>query len=193
MQAYPGTALPKGESLRVCWPLESPHLPSYGPSPTPPLLGLPQQHFPHLHSNSLWFQGYNFIQSNRLPKRRRPSAKDALAKRLLLKVEPVPLSPQACSYIMSCRVRQRQLLDWGGGGGGEQKAGPATSTHWPVCRGPTLRLAAPVPERAPSPPHLVHSPLNQAARGSHEQQGFLAASKQGPRGWHPREQRSSSF
>lgn len=153
-------------------------MPSYGPSPTPPLLGLPQQHFPHLHSNSIWFRGYNFIQRNRLPKRR-PSSKQARAKRLLLKVEPVPLSPQACSYIMSCRGRA-EADPTPGRVGKEQKAGPATSIHRPVHRGPTLRLAAPVPERAPSPPHLVHSPLNQAARGSHKQQGFLAASKKGP-------------
>lgn len=102
MQAYPGTELPKGESLWVCESQDSPHLPSSHPSPTPPLSGLPRQHFPRLYSNSNWFQGYNFIQSSHLPNRR-PLPKDAIAKRLLLTVEPVPLSPQAGSYIMSCR------------------------------------------------------------------------------------------
>lgn len=162
-------------------------MPSSRPPPTPPPLGLPWQHFPRLYGNSIWFQGYNFIQSNHLPNQR-PLPKDAIAKELLLKVEPVPLSPRACSYSMSCRVRAEAAPR---PGGAESRPcnlhtlAQAQRVHSEACS------RSPRADPLSSTPHSFST--YQAAHGSHEQQGFLAASKKGTRGWHPREQKSSSF
>lgn len=98
--------------------------------------------------------------------------KDAIAKRLLLNENtPVPLSPQDCGHVVSCRVSAEAALK-------RKKAETRPSDLHRVVHVQRTHSGACSPSPSAGPlPGMCWNPLNEATHGSRESSGFLLPKK----------------